>query len=65
MGNLSYVLFAQTHLQFQILSLNTLFNTNAITTGGSYWIQFIVLAFVGIVLYAVGMRVFIEKDLPL
>lgn len=50
---------------FKYLSLNTLFNTNAITTGGSYWIQFIVLAFVGIVLYAVGMRVFIEKDLPL
>lgn len=47
------------------VSLNTLFDTNAITTGGSYSIQFIILAVVGLALYILGMRVFMKKDLPL
>ena len=50
---------------FKYLSLNTLFEPNAITNGGSYGIQFTVLIAVGIVLYAIGMKVFKEKDLPL
>lgn len=47
------------------VSLNTLFDTNAITTSGSYSIQFIILAVVGLALYILGMRVFMKKDLPL
>lgn len=47
------------------LSLNTLFDTQAILNGGNYKIEFIILAVVGIVFYAIGMRVFKEKDLPL
>lgn len=47
------------------LSLNTLFDTKTILNGGSYLPQFIALAVVGLVLYTVGMRIFVEKDLPL
>jgi ABC-2 type transport system permease protein len=47
------------------LTLNSLFDTNAILNGGDYLLQFITLAVVGIVLYAIGIRVFKEKDLPL
>lgn len=47
------------------LSLNTLFDTQAILNGGNYKIEFIILAVVGIVFYGIGMRVFKEKDLPL
>jgi len=50
---------------FKYISLNTLFDPNAITTGGSFWVQFVVLGAVGVVLYSVGMKVFKEKDLPL
>lgn len=51
--------------QFKYVSLNTLFDRDAILAGDSYLLQFIVLAIVGIVLYGVGIRVFKEKDLPL
>jgi ABC-2 type transport system permease protein len=50
---------------FKYLSMNTLFDTNAIVNGGSYFIQFIALGTIGIVLYTIGMRIFKEKDLPL
>lgn len=50
---------------FKYLSLNTLYDTGAIISGGSYWIQFIVLAVIGVVLYTIGMGTFKEKDLPL
>ena len=47
------------------ITLNSLFDTQAILNGGNYTVEFIILAVVGIVFYAVGMRVFKEKDLPL
>jgi len=47
------------------LSLNTLFDPSAITGGGTFVPQFVVLATIGIVLYVVGIKVFKEKDLPL
>jgi ABC-2 type transport system permease protein len=50
---------------FKYLSLNSLFDTNAILNDGSYLTQFIALAVVGVVLYGIGMRIFMEKDLPL
>jgi len=50
---------------FKYLSLNTLFDTSAITGGGTFIPQFIVLAVLGSVLYLVGIKVFKEKDLPL
>ncbi|WP_438350763.1 ABC transporter permease subunit [Paenibacillus sp. FA6] len=50
---------------FKYLSLNSLFDTNAIINNGNYLIQLIILGVVGIVLYVIGIRVFKEKDLPL
>lgn len=50
---------------FKYLSLNTLFDTNAITTGGDYIAGFCVLGALGAVLYFIGARIFKEKDLPL
>jgi ABC-2 type transport system permease protein len=50
---------------FRYLSLNTLFNTEAVVNGGSYALQFGVLGLLGVVLYVVGMRWFTQKDLPL
>ncbi len=50
---------------FKYLSLNSLFDTDAIINNGNYSIQFIILGVVGIVLYMIGIRVFKEKDLPL
>ncbi len=47
------------------ISLNTLFDTVAILNGDSIAIQFIMLIGIGIVLYALGIRVFQQKDLPL
>ena len=47
------------------LSLNTLFNPSAITGGGTFAPQFIILAVLGAALYLVGIKVFKEKDLPL
>ncbi|MFL0401247.1 ABC transporter permease subunit [Bacillus nitratireducens] len=47
------------------ISLNTLFDTDAILSGGNIAIPFIILIGVGIVLYVLGMRVFQQKDLPL
>lgn len=50
---------------FKYLSLNSLFVPADITGGGTYWPQFAVLAVFGLVLYALGIKVFKEKDLPL
>jgi len=50
---------------FKYLSLNTLFDTEAVISGGNYWVQYVILAAVGVVLYVIGMRAFKEKDLPL
>ncbi len=47
------------------ISLNSLFDTDAILKGDGYMVQFVILALVGIVLYAIGIRIFQEKDLPL
>jgi ABC-2 type transport system permease protein len=50
---------------FKYLSLNTLFDPSAITGGGTFIPQFIILAVLGSVLYLIGIKVFKEKDLPL
>ncbi|HEY2421991.1 MAG TPA: ABC transporter permease subunit [Neobacillus sp.] len=51
--------------KLKYISLNTLFAKDAILSGDSYMIQFIVMAMIGIVLFGIGIRVFKEKDLPL
>lgn len=51
--------------KFKYLSLNTLFDKDAILNGDNYMIQFIILSIIGFLLYGIGMRVFKEKDLPL
>lgn len=51
--------------KLKYVSLNTLFAKDAILSGDSYMVQFMILAIVGIVLYGIGIRVFKEKDLPL
>ncbi|MDR2752433.1 MAG: hypothetical protein LBC41_17395 [Clostridiales bacterium] len=50
---------------FKYVSLNTLYDTAAITGNGTYGLQFAVLAIVGLALYTTGIKVFKEKDLPL
>lgn len=50
---------------FKYISLNTLFDTDAIISGKSYALQFVLLFVIGIMLYVAGMRIFQEKDLPL
>ena len=50
---------------FKYISLNTLFDTGAITSGGSFIIEFVALAVIGIVFYTIGIKWFKEKDLPL
>ena len=47
------------------LTLNTLFDTEAILQGEGYLPGLIALAVTGVVLYAVGITVFQKKDLPL
>lgn len=47
------------------VTMNSLFDAQAVLDGEGYALPFVVLAAVGIVLYAVGMRVFEKKDLPL
>lgn len=46
-------------------SLMTLFDTELIMREGTYWPQFVVLAAVTAILYALGIRIFKRKDLPL
>ncbi len=47
------------------LSINTLFDTNAIIDGEGFAAKLTVLAVIGVVLYIAGIKVFKEKDLPL
>ncbi|HZK54335.1 MAG TPA: ABC transporter permease subunit [Desulfosporosinus sp.] len=47
------------------LSLNTLFDTNAIMDGSGYAVKLIVLAAMGVMLYIAGISAFKKKDLPL
>jgi len=63
-----FEIMAGTSADFEFLkyfSLNTLFDPSAITGGGSFLPQFIVLAFIGAMLYLLGIKIFKEKDLPL
>ncbi|MDR0797143.1 MAG: ABC transporter permease [Nitrososphaerota archaeon] len=46
-------------------SMNTLYDPNAIVSGGSFGIQFLVLVIIGVVLYVLAVKIFKEKDLPL
>jgi len=46
-------------------SLNTLFDTSAIIAGSGFVIQFVAMAVIGVVLYAIGINKFLKKDLPL
>ena len=50
---------------FRFLTINTFYNPIDIVNGGTYVWQFIVLALVGVALYAASVKVFKEKDLPL
>lgn len=50
---------------FKYLSLNSLYDTNAIINRNNYVVQFAVLAVVGLLLYTAAMKIFKEKDLPL
>lgn len=50
---------------FQYLSLNTLFDIDAVLGGEGYAHRFIVLSIIGVVLYTAAIRIFNEKDLPL
>lgn len=47
------------------LTMNTLFDTQAIIKEESCIWQFLSLAAIGIVLYAAGVRIFVKKDLPI
>jgi len=51
--------------RLRYLSLNTMFDPSAITGGGTFIPQFIVLAVLGVILYTIGISVFKKKDLPL
>jgi len=50
---------------FQFLTMNTLFDTSLILDGGGFGVHFIVLLIIGVVLYGIGIRTFVRKDLPL
>lgn len=47
------------------ISINSLFDSKAIMDGGDYALSLIVLALIGIILYAAGIIIFKKKDLPL
>ena len=46
-------------------SMNTLYDSSAIVSGGSFWLQFLALGIIGAVLYVLAVKIFKEKDLPL
>lgn len=50
---------------FRYLTINTFYNPIRIVNYGNFWWQFCILAAIGLVLYAVSVKVFKEKDLPL
>ena len=47
------------------LSLNTLFDPEKAISGDGWVLPYLILAFIGAALYAVGVQVFKEKDLPI
>ncbi|OXM16361.1 ABC transporter permease [Paenibacillus herberti] len=51
--------------KLKYISMNSLFNTDAVLHGENYTIQYVALAVVGIILYMLSLRVFKQKDLPL
>lgn len=51
--------------KMKYFTINSLFDTNAIISGGDYILNFIVLVILGIILYTIGICVFQKKDLPL
>lgn len=50
---------------FKYISLNSLFMPAEITGGGTFLPQFAAMSVLGVILYAIGIKVFKEKDLPL
>lgn len=50
---------------FKYITLNTLFDPAGIIAGDGFTAEVIVLLGIGIILYAVGIRKFIKKDLPI
>lgn len=57
--------FSESLESFKYLTLNTLFDTNAIMSGEGYISQFIILGSISLVLYSIGIIVFRKKNLPL
>ncbi|WP_455543655.1 hypothetical protein [Intestinibacter sp.] len=51
--------------KMKYITLNSLFDTSAVLNGGNYAVKFVAMGVIGVVLYAVGARVFKRKDLPL
>lgn len=47
------------------ITINTLFDTEAILNGEGYLIEFVALALIGIICYTLAVNVFVKKDLPL
>lgn len=47
------------------LTINALFDTEAILNGDGYLIQLTLLAVIGIILYIISIKIFKDKDLPL
>jgi len=50
---------------FRFFTINTLYDPQGIVSGGSFWLQFLVLGGIGVVLYGLSVKIFKEKDLPL
>jgi ABC-2 type transport system permease protein len=50
---------------FKYFSLLTLYDAKAIISGQSYILSFFILAGMAVIIYAAGIKVFKEKDLPL
>jgi len=50
---------------FRFFTINTLYDPPGIISGNSFWIQFAVLGAIGLALYALSVKIFKEKDLPL
>ncbi|MCL2527327.1 MAG: hypothetical protein FWE42_02820 [Defluviitaleaceae bacterium] len=50
---------------FRFFTINTLYDPPGIIAGNSFWLQFSVLAAIGLGLYGLAVKIFKEKDLPL
>lgn len=51
--------------KIKYVSINTLFDKDAILAGDSIILQFTILVIIGIILYGIGIQIFKKKDLPL